>query len=37
MSDNIMLVLLFALMIVANVLFNGEPDLVDALIIYLMK
>lgn len=37
MSDNTMLVMFFALIILCNVLFNGDPDLVDALIKYLMK
>lgn len=37
MSDNTMIVLIFVLIIVANVFFNGDPDLVDALIAYLMK
>lgn len=37
MNDNTTFVMLFALIIIANVLFNGEPDLVDALIKFLMK
>ena len=37
MSDNTMIVLIFALIILCNVLFHGEPDLVDALIRYLLK
>lgn len=36
-NDNLMVVLLFLLIILCNVLFNGDPDLVDALIRYLMK
>lgn len=37
MNDNTLLVLIFALIILCNVLFNGDPDLVDALIKFLLK
>ena len=37
MNDNAMLVCMFALIIVVNVLFNGDPDLVDALQTFLSK
>ena len=36
-SDNATLVLFFILIILCNVLFNGDPDLIDVLIHYLMK
>jgi len=35
MSDNAMIIWMFVLIILANLLFNGDPDLVDALIKHL--
>jgi len=37
MSENAVYIWMCALVILANVLFNGDPDLVDALIKYLTK
>ena len=37
MSDNTMIVLILVLIVVASVFFSGDPDLVDAFIIYLIK
>lgn len=37
MSENALFIWICVLIIVANVFFNGDPDLVDALIKYLLK
>ena len=37
MSDNAFMLWIFVLIILANVLFNGDPDLVDAAIKFLLK